>query len=84
MIGLRSTSVCIFTGSHTIPVPLNLTCNRTWDEKSGNFTYKLDWVMPDDMNVRSAVGSCEVTVYLIGPDDLMETLYTTTFPANVR
>ena len=40
--------------------------------------------MPDDMNVRSAVGSFEVMVDLIGPDGNNETLDTSTFPADVR
>lgn len=55
-----------------------------WDEHSGNFTYKLDWVMPEDINVRTTLGSFEVTIDLIGPDGNGEMQYTTTFAANVR
>ena len=66
-------------------MPLNLTYNRTWDEKSGNFTYKLDWRMPTDVNIQRAIGLFEVVVETIAPDGSNETLHTTTYTTtNVR
>lgn len=71
-------------GSDTTPVPLEPEWSQKWDDKSGNFTYKLDWAMPDDANVQRAVGSFEVLVDLIAPDNTRETLFSTIYHTNVR
>lgn len=69
-----------FTGSETMPVPLNFKCNRTWDDKTGNFTYKLDWTVPSDMNVQRAISSFVVTVDVVSPDGTTEQLSSTPYP----
>ncbi|CAI7996552.1 hypothetical protein GBAR_LOCUS1897 [Geodia barretti] len=66
----------------TTPVPLDLQWGQEWDDKTGNFTYNLDWSMPDDTNVQRAVGSFEVLVDLIAPDNTYETLSSTVYFTN--
>lgn len=74
-----------FTGSNTSPVPLNFICNQTWDEKSGNYTYKVDWSVPeDDVNVHRAISSFEVVVDLVAPDNTAVKLHSTPYSFNVR
>ena len=46
--------------------------------------YKLDWSLPDDANVRRAVGSFEVIIDLVAPDHSEETLFSTVYHTNVR
>jgi hypothetical protein len=70
------------SSSDTTPVPLDPQWSQEWDDKSGNFTYKLDWSMPDDANVQRAVGSFEVLVDLIAPDNTRETLSSTVYFTN--
>ena len=72
------------SGKDTIPVPLEPVWNQTWDDDTGNFTYKLDWSLPDDANVRRAVGSFEVIIDLVAPDHSEETLFSTVYHTNVR
>ncbi|CAI8046059.1 Tyrosine-protein kinase receptor torso, partial [Geodia barretti] len=70
------------SSSDTTPVPLDPQWSQEWDDKTGNFTYKLDWSMPDDTNVQRAVGSFEVLVDLIAPDNTRETLSSTVYFTN--
>ena len=55
------------TENDTEPVPLNLTCDQSWDDETGIFTYKVDWTVPDDENVALAIGSFDVIMDLVGP-----------------
>ena len=64
-------------------VPLHFTCNQIWDDKTGNFTYKVDWSVPDDENVMRAIGSFEVIVDLVGPEDSSERIQNTSFHFDV-
>ena len=73
----------MISGLDTTPVPLDLQWGQEWDDKTGNFTYNLDWSMPDDANVQRAVGSFEVLVDLIAPDNTYETLSSTVYFTNV-
>ena len=66
-------------------MPLAFICNRTWDEKSGNYTYKVDWSVPeDDVNVTDAISSFEVVVELVAPDLTAVKLHSTPYSFNVR
>ena len=72
------------TGSMTIPVPLNFMCNRTWDEKSGMFGYKVNWAVPSDMEVQRAIGFFNMTLDLVSPDGEIEQINNTEFFFSVR
>ena len=65
----------VITGSDTVPVPLEANSTQTWDSKTGYFTYKTDWRIPEDNNVQRVIGVFELRVDAIAPDGTIELLH---------